>query len=104
MIVYLSMIETDEDKSKFEKIYERYKNLMFYTAMQILNHRQDAEDAVHQAFVSIIDNIDKISEPDCPKITPLLAFSLQSAERGRLYEKIDEMDYSLYSDSYDNFD
>lgn len=67
MIIYLSMIETDEDKSKFKKIYERYKNLMFYTAMQILNHRQDAEDAVHQAFISIIDNIDKISEPDCPK-------------------------------------
>ena len=40
---------------------------MFYTAMQILNHKQDAEDAVHQAFVSIIENLDKISEPECPK-------------------------------------
>lgn len=75
------MIETDEDKSKFEKIYERYKNLMFYTAMQILNHTQDAEDAVHQAFIPIIDNIDKISEPDCQNY-PLSAFYLQSAERG----------------------
>ena len=62
MLVYLSLIESDEDKSKFEKIYERYKGLMFYTAMQILNHKQDAEDAVHQAFVSIIENLDKISE------------------------------------------
>ena len=67
MLVYLSLIESDEDKSKFEKIYERYKGLMFYTAMQILNHKQDAEDAVHQAFVSIIENLDKISEPECPK-------------------------------------
>lgn len=67
MLVYLSLIESDEDKSKFEKIYERYKGLMFYTAMRILNHKQDAEDAVHQAFVSIIENLDKISEPECPK-------------------------------------
>ena len=67
MLIYLSMIESEDDKSKFEIIYERYKGLMFYTAMQILNHKQDAEDAVHQAFVSIIENLDKISEPECPK-------------------------------------
>ena len=67
MLIYLSMIESEDDKSKFEKIYERYRGLMFYTAMQILNHKQDAEDAVHQAFVSIIENLDKISEPECPK-------------------------------------
>ena len=67
MLIYLSMIESEDDKSKFEIIYERYKGLMFYTAMQILNHKQDAEDSVHQAFVSIIENLDKISEPECPK-------------------------------------
>lgn len=67
MLIYLSMIESEDDRSKFEKIYERYRGLMFYTAMRILNHQQDAEDAVHQAFVSIIENLDKISEPECPK-------------------------------------
>ena len=30
MIVYLQMIETDEDKSKFEEIYQEYRNLMYY--------------------------------------------------------------------------
>ena len=67
VLIYLSMIESEDDKSKFEIIYERYRGLMFYTAMRILNHEQDAEDAVHQAFVSIIENLDKISEPECPK-------------------------------------
>ena len=32
MIVYLQMIETDEDKSKFEEIYQEYRNLMYYVA------------------------------------------------------------------------
>ena len=40
MIVYLQMIETDEDKSKFEEIYQEYRNLrssinlIFYTAQK----------------------------------------------------------------------
>ncbi len=57
MLIHLSVIESEDDRSKFEVIYERYRGLMFYTAMQILNHQQDAEDAVHQAFVSIIENM-----------------------------------------------
>ena len=28
MIVYLQMIETNEDKSKFEEIYQEYRNLV----------------------------------------------------------------------------
>lgn len=67
MIVYLQIIESDEDKSKFEQIYLKYRNLMFYVARKILNNQQDAEDAVHQAFVSIIENLEKISDVDCPK-------------------------------------
>ena len=40
---------------------------MFYVANKILNHKQDAEDAMQQAFVKIAENIQKISEPVCPK-------------------------------------
>ena len=46
MIVYLQLIDTAEDRSKFEQLYEQYKQLMFYTAFQILKRPQDAEDAV----------------------------------------------------------
>lgn len=67
MLIYLQLIETDEDKSKFEQIYEAYRGLMFHTAFKLLNHEQDAEDAVHHAFVKIAENITKISEPVCPK-------------------------------------
>ena len=51
MLIYLQIIETDEDKSKFEQIYETYRGLMFHTAFKVLTHEQDAEDAVHHAFV-----------------------------------------------------
>lgn len=67
MMIYLQMIETPEEKSKFEKLYLEYKGLMFHVAYEILHNEQDAEDTVHQAFVKIAENIKKIDEPVCPK-------------------------------------
>lgn len=67
MIIYLQMIESSEEKSKFEQIYLKYKGLMFHVAYDILRNEHDAEDAVHQAFVKVAENIKKIDEPVCPK-------------------------------------
>jgi len=67
MLSYMSLMDSADDKSKFERIYQSYKGLMFYTANRILNNPQDAEDAVHTAFVKIAENISKIQEAVCPK-------------------------------------
>lgn len=66
MLIYLQMIETDEDKSKFEELYEEYRGLMYHVAYKYLQHEQDAEDVVHHAFVKIAENI-KTIEPVSPK-------------------------------------
>ena len=62
LMFYLQAIEDDADKTKFEKIYNRYHDLMIYAAMQILHNQQDAEDAVHQAFLALIDNLNKVRD------------------------------------------
>lgn len=67
MILYLQMIETPVERSKFEQVYMQYKGLMYAAAFSILGNELDAEDAVHHAFVKIAENISKISEPECPK-------------------------------------
>ena len=67
MLAYMSLMDSADDKSKFERVYQSYKGLMFYTANRILNNPQDAEDAVHTAFVKIAENISKIQEAVCPK-------------------------------------
>ena len=67
MLMYLSMIETPDDKAKFERIYNRYRNLMYHVAYKVLGNHYDAEDAVHQAFVAIIRHLEKISDIDCPQ-------------------------------------
>ena len=67
MLIYLQMIETPEERSKFESIYLLYRNTMYAVAYRILQNPQDAEDAVHHAFLKVLENFSKISEVDCPK-------------------------------------
>ena len=67
MIVYLSVLDSQEKKSKFEQIYLTYRKQMYYAAFQILQHDEDSEDAVHHAFIKIAENIEKITEVECPK-------------------------------------
>lgn len=67
MIIYLQMIDTPEERSKFERLYQEYRRLMFYAANRILQNEQDAEDSVHQAFLKIAEHMDKIGDPVCSK-------------------------------------
>lgn len=67
MLIYLQMIENEPDKIKFERLYLKYKYLMHHVANKILHNQEDAEDAVHEAFISIAKNISKVSQVDCPK-------------------------------------
>lgn len=67
MLVYIQMIDSPAEKDKFECLYLKYRDLMFYIANKILQNEQDAEDTVHAAFLSIAENMEKISSPTCPK-------------------------------------
>ena len=67
MLVYLSTIDHPADRDKFTILYELYRDAMLCRAWQILRNQQDAEDAVHDAFLTIADNMKKISDPRCRK-------------------------------------
>ena len=60
MMIYLSMIDSPEGQSKFTKLYVTYRDSMYQVAHSILRNHYDAEDAVHQAFVSIAECIDSV--------------------------------------------
>ncbi len=72
MFLYLSMIDSPEARVKFEILYQKYRNLMYHVAYQILRNREDAEDAVQQAFFSMIKIIDKINGSECPETKSLV--------------------------------
>lgn len=60
MFQYLLLLETDREKEFFASIYEAHRDEMFFIAYGILHNRSDAEDVVHESFLSLIDHVDKI--------------------------------------------
>lgn len=63
-MINLMMIDTPEDKRKFVVLYEKYRHLMMKTTLDVLHDPYLAEDAVHNAFVSLARNMDKVKESD----------------------------------------
>lgn len=61
-MIYLMMIEVEEDKRKFVILYEKYKYLMLKVACDVLGDNYLAEDAVHEAFIKVARNMDKIGD------------------------------------------
>lgn len=59
---YLLMIESEEDKQKFERLYDQYNDLMFYIAKRYFTEQQDLEDVVQDAYLAIVKNIEKIED------------------------------------------
>ncbi len=71
MLIYLSVIESEDDWSKFEIIYREYRDLMLHIANRILGDTKDSEDVVHQSFVKLISVLEKVEEPKCHKTRSL---------------------------------
>lgn len=72
MLIYTAMIDPPREKRKFERLYHRYSRAMYAAAYSILQDPHRAEDAVHQAFMQIIDHLEKINEKDCHKTKSFL--------------------------------
>ena len=78
LMIYMSTIDTQEEKSKFEELYYQYRKLMHWRAKQILNDDMLAEDAVHEAFIKIIRHLNKISEIKCNKTKHFVVIVVES--------------------------
>ena len=70
LVYYLQMLDTPEEKMRFEQIYLKYRGLMYRVADSILRNRQDAEDAVHNAFLRIIKHFKKFQTTPVEDLAP----------------------------------
>lgn len=61
-MIYLMMIETEEDKDNFVVLYKKYRTLMQTVCYNILKDDHLAEDATHDAFIKLAKNMDKIKD------------------------------------------
>ncbi len=59
--MYLSLIDSADDKSKFEELYNLYYQDMLKTADNVLHNIHDAEDAVQKSFLKIAKGFSRIT-------------------------------------------
>lgn len=112
LIFYLSLIEQDDDKEKFEQLYQNYLKLALYRAREFLPNEQLAEDAVSIAFLKIAQNIHKIDEVISPQTKALImrvversAINLYKTEnrhqsRKTILEEAEEIEAEPVQDHY----
>ncbi len=85
--------QTDADikKQKLTEIYEKYRNRMYITACRILNDPYLAEDAIHEAFVAISKNLDKIGDVDSIQTASYVIKAAKSRAINMKKQKVCEM-------------
>lgn len=103
--IYLTLIDTEEDKKRFVVFYEQYRGLMLYIARQILDDAHLSEDAVQEAFLRIAKNFHKINEVTSSQarafaviVTRNVAFDLFNAEK-----KIIDTEVAIVRESQETF-
>lgn len=108
MLVYLNLIEGEERKISFTKIYEENHLRMYHIALSILKNHADAEDAVHEAFLSIAKNFRKYSKLSCREMEGLCVTIVKSKvmdqlRRSKKYSDEELENLVLYNE-YEEFD
>lgn len=77
LALYMSFIDDDDDRAKFEILYYKYRSRMISTAFAVLKNKEDAEDAVHDTFIKIARNMRAIGETDT---TETLSYVLKATK------------------------
>lgn len=78
MLIYLQAIESPVEKSLFETIYLEYRGLLMHEAKSVLKDDSLAEDAVHQTFLYVVENIYKFKAGVCHKTMSYLVKTVRS--------------------------
>ncbi len=62
MINYLQLLNTQQEKDKFVTLYEMYSQPLYRAAFEMMKDHAASEDVVHETFLTLIDNMDKVMD------------------------------------------
>ena len=98
--VYLSMLSSPADKGFIERLYNDYEQELFSAAYHILKNNSDAEDAVHEAFLSAVKNIHKLRTFSCHELRLYMIVIVRNAAK-RIYNKRRKLNECDIDEFYD---
>ena len=64
LVLYLSMLDEEVDKNKFEAIYRKYHDDIYKRTYRILGSEDDVKDAMQETWLSVLKNIKEFRDKD----------------------------------------
>ncbi len=111
--IYLAIPDNNDEKRSLEEIYYKYSSTMYSVAYKILNNKEDAEDAVQNAFIAIARNFQKIQKLSGQKLIQCLVIIVRNHSiniynrNKRQSERAMNLDNSIVyvnTDFFENYD
>ena len=100
MLMYLSILDTQDENEKFTEVYEQYQHFCWYVANQMLGDDHLAEDAVQETFLALTRHLDKIEVVESSKTRKFLmtivkskAIDILRKQKGDL--SVEELEYDI---------
>lgn len=63
LLMFAGMILESETAEKFDILYTKYRKLVLKIALGILDEKMNAEDAVVETYIKLIEHMDAVSDP-----------------------------------------
>lgn len=106
MIIIFFGVMSDDEIDFINQIYSKMNVKMYNISFNILRNKFDAEEAISQTFLKIIENIDRISSLPCPQIEPYCVIILKNETINVIRKRkktiyIEDMDY--FEDKEENY-
>ena len=96
-MILVFTFDTVEERDKFDYLYRKYKDLLFYKAWGILHDHMLAEDALSEAYIRIYRNLEKVEDVNSPRTIAFLttivrntALTILSRTKSETVEEPDE--------------
>jgi RNA polymerase sigma-70 factor (ECF subfamily) len=78
MLIYLAMLETEEERNSFGEYYEKHYGRCFTAARRITQNDVLAEEAVHNAFMRMIEHKEKYFTHERKKTASTIVLIVES--------------------------
>lgn len=101
--ILLDIIDSEEDKIKFQKLYYQYQNLMFWISKKYIDKQELREECVQESFLYIAKHIKDLDDDILSKRTKSYICTVVSGFSMKCYRKENKVAFCDIEED-ENFD
>ena len=90
--LFLNLLDTQSEKDKFIKLYDKYKNMLYWISYGKTQSCQDAEECVQETFFYVAKHFEKIGDVNSSQTKGYLA---EESSTVSILSKYDKFSASL---------